>query len=118
LLARLYDPTAGRVSLDGVDLRDYDVEDLRREVGVIFQDYMRYDVLAGENIGFGRIDALEDKERILRSVEKSLAADVIAGLPKTYRQMLGRRFEGGMDLSMGQWQKSLWRVPICEMLRS
>jgi ATP-binding cassette subfamily B protein len=105
LLARLYDPTAGRILLDGVDLRDYDVDDLRREVGVIFQDYMRYDVLAAENIGFGRVDALEDEERILRSAEKSLAAEVIAGLPKTYGQMLGRRFEGGMDLSMGQWQK-------------
>jgi ATP-binding cassette, subfamily B, bacterial len=105
LLARLYDPTAGRILLDGIDLRDYDVEDLRREVGVIFQDYMRYDVLAAENIGFGRVDALEDEERILRSAEKSLAAEVIAGLPKTYRQMLGRRFEGGVDLSMGQWQK-------------
>ena len=66
---------------------------------------MRYDVLASENIGFGRVDALEDEERILRSAEKSLAAEVIAGLPKTYRQMLGRRFEGGVDLSMGQWQK-------------
>jgi ATP-binding cassette subfamily B protein len=105
LLARLYDPTAGRILLDGVDLREYSVEDLRREIGVIFQDYMRYDVLAAENIGFGRVDALEDEQRILRSAEKSLAAEVIAGLPKTYRQMLGRRFEGGVDLSMGQWQK-------------
>lgn len=66
---------------------------------------MRYDVLASENIGFGRVDALEDEERILRSAEKSLAAEVIAGLPNAYSQMLGRRFEGGMDLSMGQWQK-------------
>jgi ATP-binding cassette subfamily B protein len=66
---------------------------------------MRYDVLAAENIGFGRVDALADEERILRSAEKSLAAEVIAGLPKMYGQMLGRRFEGGMDLSMGQWQK-------------
>ena len=105
LLARLYDPTQGRILLDGIDLREYDVEDLRREIGVIFQDYMRYDVLAAENIGFGRIDALEDEARILRSAEKSLAAEVIAGLPKNYRQMLGRRFEGGVDLSMGQWQK-------------
>jgi ATP-binding cassette, subfamily B, bacterial len=105
LLARLYDPTAGRILLDGVDLREYSVEDLRREIGVIFQDYMRYDVLAAENIGFGRVDALEDEQRILRSAEKSLAAEVIAGLPKSYRQMLGRRFEGGVDLSMGQWQK-------------
>jgi ATP-binding cassette subfamily B protein len=105
LLARLYDPTAGRILLDGIDLREYSVEYLRREIGVIFQDYMRYDVLASENIGFGRVDALEDEDRILRSAEKSLAAEVITGLPKRYRQMLGRRFEGGVDLSIGQWQK-------------
>jgi ATP-binding cassette subfamily B protein len=105
LLARLYDPTAGRILLDGVDLRDYSVEELRREIGVIFQDYMRYDMLAAENIGFGRIEQAADEARIERSAEKSLAAPVIANLPKNYRQMLGRRFEDGVDLSTGQWQK-------------
>jgi ATP-binding cassette subfamily B protein len=105
LLARLYDPTEGRILLDGVDLRDYSVEDLRHEIGVIFQDYMRYDMLAAENIGFGRIEHASDEARIERSAEKSLAAPVIENLPKTYRQMLGRRFEGGVDLSTGQWQK-------------
>jgi ATP-binding cassette subfamily B protein len=105
LLARLYDPTAGRILLDGVDLRDYSVEDLRHEIGVIFQDYMRYDMLASENIGFGRIEALEDEARIGHSAEKSLAAAVVSALPSGYRQMLGRRFEGGVDLSTGQWQK-------------
>lgn len=105
LLARLYDPTEGRILLDGVDLREYDVAGLRNEIGVIFQDYMRYDMLAGENIGFGRIDAVEDQERITRSAEKSLAAAVVSALPAGYRQMLGRRFEGGVDLSTGQWQK-------------
>jgi ATP-binding cassette subfamily B protein len=105
LLARLYDPSEGRILLDGVDLRDYDVDELRNEIGVIFQDYMRYDMLAGENIGFGRISALEDKERITSSAEKSLAAAVVTALPEGYRQMLGRRFEGGVDLSTGQWQK-------------
>jgi ATP-binding cassette subfamily B protein len=105
LLARLYEPTEGRILLDGIDLRDYSVDELRHEIGVIFQDYMRYDMLAAENIGFGRIDQLADEERVERSAEKSLAAPVIEKLPKNYRQMLGRRFEGGVDLSTGQWQK-------------
>ncbi len=105
LLARLYDPTEGRILLDGVDLRDYDVDELRHEIGVIFQDYMRYDMLAAENIGFGRIEQVADEIRIERSAEKSLAKPVIENLPKNYRQMLGRRFEGGVDLSTGQWQK-------------
>ena len=105
LLARLYDPTAGRILLDGIDLREYSVEDLRHEIGVIFQDYMRYDMLAFENIGFGRIERVEDQTRVETSAEKSLAADVISKLPNAYGQMLGRRFEGGVDLSTGQWQK-------------
>jgi ATP-binding cassette subfamily B protein len=105
LMARLYDPTGGRILLDGVDLRDYSVEDLRHEIGVIFQDYMRYDMLAVENIGVGRIEQLQEQERIVRSAEKSLAAGVIETLPRGYGQMLGRRFEGGTDLSTGQWQK-------------
>ncbi|MGH9582656.1 MAG: ATP-binding cassette domain-containing protein, partial [Bryobacteraceae bacterium] len=105
LLSRLYDPTAGRILLDGIDLREYDVESLRREIGVIFQDYMRYDMLAAENIGMGRIDELSNQDRIHISAGKSLAADVVTTLPKKYRQMLGRRFEGGVDLSTGQWQK-------------
>jgi ATP-binding cassette subfamily B protein len=104
-MARLYDPTRGRILLDGVDLRDYSVEDLRHEIGVIFQDYMRYDMLAAENIGVGRIEELQQQDRIVRSAEKSLAAAVIETLPRGYRQMLGRRFEGGADLSTGQWQK-------------
>ncbi len=105
LLARLYDPTAGRILLDGVDLRDYSVEDLRHEIGVIFQDYMRFDMLASENIGFGRIDQLQNMGRIKHSAEKSLAAGVVKDLPKGYDQMLGRRFDDGVDLSTGQWQK-------------
>jgi ATP-binding cassette, subfamily B, bacterial len=105
LLARLYDPTAGRILLDGADLRDYDPDDLRHEIGVIFQDYMRYDMLATENIGFGRIEALFDEDRIARSAGRSLADSVIATLPHGYQQMLGRRFDGGADLSAGQWQK-------------
>jgi ATP-binding cassette subfamily B protein len=105
LLARLYDPTEGRILLDGIDLREYSVEDLRHEIGVIFQDYMRYDMLASENIGVGRIENVEEEQRIIRSAEKSLAAGVVESLPQKYQQMLGRRFEGGTDLSTGQWQK-------------
>jgi ATP-binding cassette subfamily B protein len=105
LLARLYDPTEGRILLDGVDLREYDPDELRKEIGVIFQDYMKYDMLACENIGLGRAEALSDSVRIEEAAEKSLASQVIAGLPEGYRQMLGRRFDGGADLSAGQWQK-------------
>jgi len=105
LLARLYDPTAGQILLDGVDLREYDVEDLRREIGVIFQDYMRYDMLIRDNIGFGKIEALRESTRIHSAAQKSLAKKVIDRLPKGYDQMVGRRFEGGVDLSGGEWQK-------------
>src|SRR2546423_1071423 len=105
LLTRLYDPTGGQILLDGVDLREYDLEDLWKEVGVIFQDFMRYDMKASENIGVGRI---EDKDNIFRlraAAQKSLAEDVIRKLARGYEQVLGRRFEGGVDLSGGEWQK-------------
>jgi ATP-binding cassette subfamily B protein len=105
LLTRLYDPTEGRILLEGIDLREYDIESLRRAVGVIFQDFFRYDLTARENIAVGWIDALEDERRIVESAEKSLAAGVIGGLPEGYRHMLGRRFEGGANLSGGEWQK-------------
>ena len=105
LLARLYDPTEGQILLDGVDLRDYDVEDLRKEIGVIFQDYMRYELLAKENIGFGKIEDLADHSRIERAARKSMAFQVIDKLPNGYDQMIGRRFDGGVDLSGGEWQK-------------
>jgi len=105
LLARLYDPIAGQILLDGVDLREYDVEDLRHEIGVIFQDYMRYDMLIRENIGFGKIEALSEEPRMEHAAQKSLAKKLIDRLPKGYDQMVGRRFEGGVDLSGGEWQK-------------
>ena len=105
LLARLYDPTEGQILLDGIDLREYDVEDLRREIGVIFQDYMRYDLLVRENIGFGKVDSLGDRPRVESAAVKSLAKSVIDRLPNGYDQMVGRRFEGGVDLSGGEWQK-------------
>lgn len=105
LLARLYDPTEGQILLDGIDLREYDVDDLRREIGVIFQDYMRYDMLVRENIGFGKIEAFAEEERIESAARKSLAYKVIDRLPNRFEHMLGRRFEGGADLSGGEWQK-------------
>jgi ATP-binding cassette subfamily B protein len=105
LLARLYEPTEGRILLDGADLRDYAVEDLRREIGVIFQDYMRYDLLVKENIGFGNLDRLTDRSAIETAARKGQASEMIARLPDTYDQVVGRRFEGGVNLSGGEWQK-------------
>ena len=105
LLARLYDPSEGRILLDGIDLREYDLESLRRNVGVIFQDFVRYDFLLRENIAVGNIGGLEDEPRIQSAAARSLADTVAARLPGRYGQMLGRRFEGGVDLSGGEWQK-------------
>jgi ATP-binding cassette, subfamily B, bacterial len=105
LLARLYDPTEGAILLDAIDLREYDVDSLRKEIGVIFQDYMRYDMIARENVGFGRIEELENQARIQEAARKSLAGPMIEQFPDGYRQMLGRRFENGIELSAGQWQK-------------
>ena len=105
LITRLYDPTGGRILLDGVDLREYQIEDLCSQTGVIFQDFMRYEMTARENIAVGRIDYLADDQRIHAAAEKSLADGVIEHLAGGYEQMLGRRFEGGVDLSGGEWQK-------------
>jgi ATP-binding cassette, subfamily B, bacterial len=105
LITRLYDPTAGRVLLDGVDLRDYDLESLHREIGVIFQDFVRYEMTARENITVGRLEVGGDDLRIRKAARRSLAHDVIARLPARYDQLLGRRFDGGLDLSGGEWQK-------------
>lgn len=105
LMTRLYDPTGGRILLDGVDLREYNIEDLCKEIGVIFQDFMRYEMTARENIGVGRIEFVNDDGRIRSAAEKSLADGVIERLGGRYEQMLGRRFEGGVDLSGGEWQK-------------
>jgi ATP-binding cassette subfamily B protein len=105
LITRLYDPTEGRILLDGVDLREYDLADLHSEIGVIFQDFMRYEMTAHENIAIGRIEVEHAKEEIERAAEKSRATDVIAKLRGGYGQILGRRFEGGVDLSGGEWQR-------------
>jgi ATP-binding cassette, subfamily B, bacterial len=105
LLARLYDPDEGRILLDGRDLRDYDLDDLRANMGVIFQDFVRYHLSAGENIGVGRVEAMADQPRIEAAARRALADEVIDGLPQRYAQLIGRRFKSGVDLSGGQWQK-------------
>jgi ATP-binding cassette, subfamily B, bacterial len=130
LLARLYDPTEGRILLDGRDLREYDLHSVRRAIGVIFQDFVRYDLRFDENIGVGEIAKVrgyldtsqngktsepsatasnngkeEVPEEIAAAAEKSLATTLLPHLAEGYRQMLGRRFEGGVDLSGGEWQK-------------
>ncbi len=132
LLARLYDPTEGRILLDGIDLSEYDVASVRRTIGVIFQDFVRYDLRFDENIGVGEIDKVrtyldlevhgsgaEEKYPvdhqppgngvvpgpIVSAADKSLAASLLPRFSEGYRQMLGRRFEGGLDLSGGEWQK-------------
>ena len=105
LITRLYDPTEGQVLLDGVDLREYRLEDLYREIGVIFQDFMRYEMTARENIAVGRIEEIDDLQLLETAARKSLADAVIGRLPGGYDQMLGRRFETGVDLSGGEWQK-------------
>ena len=105
LLTRLYDPTAGQILLDGVDLREYNLEDLWKEIGVIFQDFMRYDLTSSENIAIGRIEKRNNLIPIRAAAVRSLADEVIQGLPNLYDQRLGCRFEGGVDLSGGEWQR-------------
>ncbi len=105
LLARLYDPDEGRILLDGEDLRDYDLASLRTNIGVIFQDFVRYDFVLRENIGVSQVEALQDEPRIREAARRGLADSVAARFEKGYGQMLGRRFDGGVELSGGEWQK-------------
>src|SRR5437868_8674168 len=105
LITRLYDPIEGQILLDGIDLREYSLEDLHRNIGVIFQDFMRYEMTARENIAVGSVDRLQQQDDIELAAHKSLADTVVGKLPAGYDQMLGRRFEGGVELSGGEWQK-------------
>ena len=105
LLARLYDPIEGRILLDGYDLREYSLEELRRNIGVIFQDYTRFKMSAGINIAVGDIDQRTNQPRIETSAQRSLADTVIAKLSGGYDQQLGRSFGKGVELSGGEWQK-------------
>ncbi|MEM7511745.1 MAG: ATP-binding cassette domain-containing protein, partial [Bacteroidota bacterium] len=105
LIARLYDPSEGRILLDGQDLKNYSLEELRKATSVIFQDYVRFQMTAAENIAVGNIWKKEERPIIEYAAEKSLANQVITRLDKGFDQLLGRRFEGGVDLSGGEWQK-------------
>lgn len=105
LLARLYDPTEGRILLDGFDLKDYDLHELRKYIGIIFQDFVRFQFTAGENIAVGWIQERENTPRIDAAAQQSLAHTVIEKLPGKLTQQLGRRFANGMELSGGEWQK-------------
>jgi len=105
LLARLYDPDEGSILLDGIDLRNYDLTSLRRNIGVIFQDFVRYDFVLKENIGVSEIEHLDDVERIREAARRSKADELAGRLASGYDQMLGRRFDGGVELSGGEWQK-------------
>jgi ATP-binding cassette subfamily B protein len=105
LVARLYDPQAGQVLIDGHDVREYDPDELRNEFGVLFQDYVSYQFSARENIGVGRVERLDDTAAIAAAATKSGAAEVIEGLPEGYDTVLGKWFDGGVNLSGGEWQK-------------
>ncbi|UCJ08952.1 ABC transporter ATP-binding protein/permease [Chitinophaga pendula] len=105
LLARLYDPTEGRILLDGHDLREYDLTELRKQVGIIFQDFLRYQMTMANNIAVGDIGDKEDRPRIVSAARQSLADQLAARLPQHYDQMLGKRFNNGVELSGGEWQK-------------
>jgi len=105
LVTRLYDPDEGRILLDGHDLREYDLHELRANIGVIFQDFVRFHLTAAENIAVGRIEARDDRERIIRAAEQSGADEVIRKLPDGYDQVIGKRWKTGTDLSGGEWQK-------------
>jgi ATP-binding cassette subfamily B protein len=105
LLTRLYEPTGGRIVLDGTDLRDWAIGALRRRVGVIFQDFVRYQFIVGENIGVGDVDGWRDEDRWQHAAAVGMAAPFIAELPGGYQTQLGRWFQGGRELSGGEWQK-------------
>lgn len=105
LLSRLYDPTEGRILLDGIDLREYDLADLRLNVGIIFQDYLRYQMSFAQNIAVGKISEKDNRPLIVNSARQSLADVLAAKLPGAYDQQLGKRFADGVELSGGEWQK-------------
>ncbi len=105
LITRLYEPTSGTIRLDGLELGDWDVEALRKRIGVIFQDFGRYQFTVGENIGAGDVRHIDDSRRWSEAAEAGMAADFIGELPEGYETQLGRWFKGGRELSGGQWQK-------------
>lgn len=105
LLSRLYDPDEGRILLDGIDIREYDLYELRKYIGVIFQDFVRFQFNVSDNIAIGNIADREERPKVEQAAHLSLAHEVIDNLPEKYEQMLGKRFADGVELSGGQWQK-------------
>ncbi|MEZ4981473.1 MAG: ATP-binding cassette domain-containing protein [Saprospiraceae bacterium] len=105
LLLGMYQPTSGEILMDGKNIHDFQPGEYQEKFGAIFQDYVRYSFTAGENIGVGKIEMLEEEPVIQAAAEKSMADEVVKGLPEGYRQQLGKRFSQGLDLSGGQWQK-------------
>lgn len=105
LIARLYEPTCGQIFIDDVPIEEYDLEDLRKHVSVVFQDFMQYEMSVRENIGFGNLNELDNEEQIRTAAAQSGATSIIERLPQQYETMLGRMFENGHELSIGQWQK-------------
>src|SRR3979411_713467 len=105
LICRLYDPSEGRILIDGVDIRDFDPAELRAQIGGMFQDYVTYQATAAENIGLGHLDAVADREAILKASRQAGADALIAGLPQGYETALGKWFDAGVNLSGGEWQK-------------
>ena len=105
LLCRLYDPTSGRITIDGTDLRSFGTSDLRQEISIIFQDYAHYNLTARENIWFGDVSSPADEAKIVLSSKRSGADGFIKGLKYGYNTLLGKWFDGGTELSLGEWQK-------------
>lgn len=104
LLSRLYDPTKGRILLDGIDLRNFSPEEVRGRISIVFQDYFRYDFTAAENVGVGQVDNLDDRELVEAAAKKGGAHEVIQKLPQQYDTLLGKTLDEGIDLSGGEWQ--------------
>jgi ATP-binding cassette subfamily B protein len=105
LICRLYDPIEGRILIDGIDIRDFDPNDLRAQVGAMFQDYVTYQATASENIGLGNVSDIADRDAIERAGQQAGADELIAGLPQGYDTALGKWFDSGVNLSGGEWQK-------------
>ena len=105
LICRLYDPTQGRILIDGVDIRDFDPSDLRRQIGAMFQDYVDYQATAAENIGLGNVPQITDREAVVGASKQAGSDELIAGLPAGYDTALGKWFDAGVNLSGGEWQK-------------